>query len=103
MKSRLITNGILNIIISTIIFIGIIIDFVGEPKGFRVVFQFILSSIYIASLIMGIVTLAMKRHPSAKGLTISSGILAILGFIPVSCAVVSFIGVHKINSSEVEQ
>ena len=49
----------------------------------------------ISSFVMGIVTLSMAKHESARGITIASGVLAILGGVMGAGAIVSFIGAYK--------
>ncbi|NQZ66283.1 MAG: hypothetical protein HRT99_03650 [Mycoplasmatales bacterium] len=102
MKNRLITNGIINLIMTILLLTLIAGALFDMSSSLMSNIVKIFGAFSLPSLIMGIVTLAMKRHPSAKGLTIASGILGILS-IPFAGAIVSFIGVHKINSSEVEQ
>ncbi|NQZ66403.1 MAG: hypothetical protein HRT99_04305 [Mycoplasmatales bacterium] len=107
MKYRLITNGILNLVTSSlvIIIVTLLTLFFVSDMPMEVILHFIVIQYLtaIASVTMGIVTLSMKKHSSVFGLSIASGVLAILNGIPIAGAVVSFIAVHKINSLKVEQ
>jgi hypothetical protein len=49
---------------------------------------------------MGIITLSMEKHEKVIGLTIASGIIAILGGLFIVNAIVSFIAVFQISKEE---
>ena len=119
MRGRLITNGILSlgVLIGAIIYWVLKsrysspvwqagnIDWVRENMWsnnaampmFRMPFMSYSAIIFffIASFVMGIVTLSMAKHENARGLTIASGVLAILGGVIGAGAIVSFIAAYK--------
>lgn len=115
MRGRLITNGVLSIFasITLIIYISMImkttidvifnenVDNIHEhindiQMNYAVIISGAFYSIFhLASLIMGIITLSLEKHKNAKGLTMASGILAILGGCFFAGTIVSFIGVAK--------
>ena len=117
MKARLITNGILSIVSSVLIIIFIVITVrtignlvnninqgssqqqainnIQKSLGVSLGFLAFMWITGITSLVMGIVTLAMEKSENARGLTIASGIIAILGGLFFVGAIVSFIGAYK--------
>ena len=119
MKGRLIANGILSLV-WTVIFIIIISLFISAVKDVEVdanghakhvsgataskfagagLLWAILVIVGIAQLVMGIVTLSTEKSEHAKGLTIASGILAILaGAFGAGC-IVSFIAAKKVSDA----
>lgn len=122
MKARFITNGVL----SLLTFIGWILLIVAAVKlssnegyyetdawgnrnwvnddttitsaGFGLVGILFIAIGSLASLVMGIVTLAMIGGANQRGLGIASGVLGILGGLFGINAIVSFIGAAKENS-----
>ncbi len=126
MKGRLITNGVLSLIatICVIAVVAIAIAAAGSAQhtetdpwgrtirsyngnGDKVVvagWLWILSGFAtIAAFVMGIVTLAMQKHQNVRGLTITSGVLGILTWIPfigIAAVIVSFIGAYKIGDAK---
>jgi len=131
MRGRLITNMILQLL-SSILFILFISNFVknmndvvgnysiynhGDLFSFSyssnmhhsfsgkwTIYLWLWITINLPTLIMGIITLAMKKDPKVKGLTIASGILGILSGGFFSGFIVSLIAVIKTsgNSSKIE-
>lgn len=111
MRGRLLTNGILSIA-AVVFWVIAIVSLVkaaqhttydsidnryyvtkeasGGLVSFGISYLFIFG-LWIANLVMGIVTLAMPKNDSVRGLTIASGVLAILGGVFGVNAIVSFI------------
>ena len=126
MRARLITNGALSVITSILWIISIVslyksvtstVSFINsddngsalltsfsEPSS-GAIFSFAISYFLIfitwfVNVIMGIITLSMEKHEKVIGLTIASGIIAILGGLFIVNAIVSFIAVFQISKEE---
>ncbi len=116
MKGRLISIGVLSSIVLAIAIVGwgfIIGGATNDPQftnchdnealiavGGGIVGFSLLGS--IALIVMGTITLSTQKSEAATGLTITSGILAICGFIPlvnIAAIVTSFIAVSKISKA----
>ena len=119
MRGRLLTNGILSLV-GLILFIVIVVlkveiielnnsnpmhtwnqqdyaNAVNSDNLFPVYAAMlsILILVNIATFVMGIITLSMRKHDGARGLTIASGILGIFSGMLGVGAIISFIGFEK--------